>query len=53
VCEDTLCRWINLAEKLRSVSRVVETDLNATDPSEQADDGELSMLYGRPWMRYA
>jgi hypothetical protein len=52
--QDALRRGVDLTEKLCSVSGVVETDLDATNACEQADDGKLLLpLRRRSWMRYA
>jgi hypothetical protein len=50
--QDALRRGVDLAEELRSVSCVVEANLNAADASEQSDDGKL-LSNREPWMLYA
>jgi hypothetical protein len=50
--QDALRRGVDLAEELRSVSCVVEANLDAPDAGEKADDGEL-VARRRSRMRYA
>jgi hypothetical protein len=51
--QDALRGWIDLAEKLRAMPRLVEADLDTPDAGEQSHDGEfLSAFRRRSWAPY-